>query len=176
MLVPLAAEWRAGSVFGRRLERRQNHSTIGVSRRYHERRTLPLGVDQEAASGVTVHRQERAVRGSQNRIRGAGDPERGEGLGDSVWAELTSGCLGNKVRGQSQRAGQSEACPHAEPVNTGGFQVGQVRHEEGRHEREPLRLNDETDVEIGIEQLMNIMANEFMRTETKVLRCQSART
>ena len=34
--------------------RRQSHSTIGVSWSHHERRTLPQGMDQEAASGVPV--------------------------------------------------------------------------------------------------------------------------
>ena len=43
VLVPLAAEWRAGSVFRRQLERRRSHSTVGVSWSYHERRTLPQG-------------------------------------------------------------------------------------------------------------------------------------
>ena len=40
-------------------------------------------------------------------------------------------------------AGQGEARRHAESVDTGGFHVGQVHHEEGRHEREPSRLDDE---------------------------------
>ena len=35
-----------------------------------------------------------------------------------------------------------------ESVDTGGIQVRKVRHEEGRHEREPSRLNDETSAEI----------------------------
>ena len=43
--------------------------------------------------------------------------------------------------------GQSEARRHAESVDTGGIQVRQVRHEEGRHEREPSRFNDETATE-----------------------------
>ena len=33
-------------------------------------------------------------------------------------------------------------------MDTGGIQVGPVRHEESRHEREPRRLDDETDAEI----------------------------
>ena len=34
-----------------------------------------------------------------------------------------------------------------ESVDTGGIQGRQVRHEEGRHEREPSGLNDETAAE-----------------------------
>ena len=50
--------------------------------------------------------------------------------------------------GQSQRIGQGEACRHAESVDTGSIQVRQVRREEeGRHEREPSRLDDETNAE-----------------------------
>ena len=46
--------------------------------------------------------------------------------------------------GQPLRIRQSEARRHAESVDTGSIQVRQVRHEEGRHEREPSRLDDET--------------------------------
>ena len=59
-------------------------------------------------------------------------------LGDSMWAELTPGCLSDDVPGQPQRPGQSEARWHAEPVDTGGIQLREVRHE-----REPRRLDDE---------------------------------
>ena len=93
-----------------------------------------------------VPRRERAVRRSRNCTRRAWDPERGKGLGDIVWAESTPGCLSNDVFGQPQRIGQSEA-RHAESVNTRGIQIRQVRHEEGRHEREPSGLNDETAAE-----------------------------
>ena len=48
----------------------------------HVRWTLFEGIGQEAAGGFTVHRRERAVRRSQNRIRRAGDPERGKGFGE----------------------------------------------------------------------------------------------
>ena len=76
---------------------------------------------------------------------GLGDPERGTGLGNIVWAELTPGCLSNDVLGQPQRTGQSEARRHAESVDAGGIQVRQVCHEdEGRHERERRRPDDET--------------------------------
>ena len=64
--------------------------------------------------------------------------------------------------GQPQGIGHGETRRHAESVDTGGIQVRQVRHEEGRHER--------------IEQLMSIVGCEFMRTETNVLKCQSVRT
>ena len=65
-----------------------------------------------------------------------------------MWAEPASGCLSDDVPGQSQRIGQGDARRHAESVDTGGIQVRQVRHEEGRHEREPSLYNDETDAEI----------------------------
>ena len=42
--------------------------------------------------------------------------------------------LCNIVLGQSQRTGQSQTRRRAELVDTGGFQVWQVRHEEGWHE------------------------------------------
>ena len=80
-------------------------------------------------------------------MRRAWDPERGKGLGDIVRAESTPGCLSNDVLGQPQRTGQSEARRHSESVDTGGFQVRLVRHEEGRHEGEPSRLDDETAAE-----------------------------
>ena len=44
---------------------------------------------------------------------------------------------------KSHRIGQNEARRHAEPVDTGGFQVGPVHHEEGRYGRESSRLYDE---------------------------------
>ena len=89
-----------------------------------------------------------AVRRFQGSIRRARDPECGKGLGDIVWAESTPGRLSNNVPAQSQRAGQSEAIRHAELVDTGGFQVGLIHHEEGRHERESSRLDDEAATEI----------------------------
>ena len=49
--------------------------------------------------------------------------------------------------GQPQRSGQGEARRHAEPVDTGGFQAGPVHHEEGRHERESSRPDDEAATE-----------------------------
>ena len=78
---------------------------------------------------------------------GAWDPARGNGLGDTMWAESTSGCFSNDVPSQSQRIWLGEARRHA-AVDTGGIQVRQVRHAEGRHEREPTRFHDETDAEI----------------------------
>ena len=83
----------------------------------------------------------------KTRIRRAWGPERGKGPGHILQTELTLGRLGNDGLGQSQRAGQSEARRHAESVDAGGIQVRQVRHEEGRHEREPSRFNDETAAE-----------------------------
>ena len=81
---------------------------------HHERRTLPQGMDQETASGVLVHRQERAVRRSQICIRMTGypeqrtwDPERCKGLGDIMWAESTFGRFSNDVLGQLQRVGHT---------------------------------------------------------------------
>ena len=61
--------------------------------------------------GVTVHRRERAVRRSQNRIRRARDPECGK---VSMRADTTSGRHSDDVLGQSQRIGRDEARRHAE--------------------------------------------------------------
>ena len=83
---------------------------------------------RKAASGVTVHRRERAVRHSQKRIRRAWHPERGKGLGNIVWA----GCFSDDVLGQPQGFGQCETRRHAESLDTGGFQVREVRRQE-RH-------------------------------------------
>ena len=47
---------------------------------------LSEGVDEEAASGVSVQRRERAARGGQNYVRRAGDTECGEGPGNRVQA------------------------------------------------------------------------------------------
>ena len=57
--------------------------------------------------------------------------KRGEGPGNTMHAESAPGCLGNDVPGQSQGTGHGEACSHAKPLNTGGFQVRSVHHEEG---------------------------------------------
>ena len=74
-----------------------------------------------------------------------------EGLGiQSVAKDLEISCElilhldASSTMCQPQRTGQSEARRHAGSVDTGGFHVRPVRHEEGRHEREPSRLNDET--------------------------------
>ena len=73
---------------------------------------------------------------------GIGNSERGKGLGDSMLAGPTSGCLSDDVPGQSQRIGQGETRRHAKPEKTGGIHVKKIRHEESRHERENRRLND----------------------------------
>ena len=66
-----------------------------------------------------------------------GDPERGEGLGQCIWVEPTSGCHRDDVLGQPQRIGQSKTCRHAELGDTRGLRVRKVRHEESGCEREP---------------------------------------
>ena len=50
----------------------------------------------------------------------------------------------SEVFGQPQRPGQGEARRHAESVDTGGFQIWLVHHEESRHQRESRRPDDET--------------------------------
>ena len=47
---------------------------------------------------------------SQDGLRRARDPKRGEGPGNILQIEYALGCLGNDVPGQSQGTGQSEAC------------------------------------------------------------------
>ena len=163
MLVLLAAEWLAGSVLRRRLGKRQGHSTIGVSWSDHERRTLPQGVDQEAAGGVvTVHRRERAVRCSQNRIR----REWGSRVSQRTWGRAcglnlhpdasATTCLFNR-RG----SGQSETRRRAKLVDTGAIQVNEIRHFSSRHERASRRLMTKPMPRPKIEQCMNIMGYEF---------------
>ena len=98
---------------------------------------MPQRMDQEAASRVAVFLRERAARRSQDRVRRAGDPEHRKGHGNIVWIESAPGCLSNNVLGQPQRSEQGKACRYAESVDTGGFQSRAIRHEEGRHEREP---------------------------------------
>ena len=44
--------------------------------------------------------------------------------------------------GQPQETGESETRRCAVPVDRGGFQVREICHKEGRHEREPRRLDD----------------------------------
>ena len=70
--------------------------------------------------------------------------QRRKGLGDSMWAELLSGCLSDDVPCQPQETGQGEARRHAESVDTGGIEGRPVRHEEGGYKHEPRRLDDET--------------------------------
>ena len=87
MLVPLATERRPGSVLGRRLGRRPSHSLSVSARTIHDRRALSESVDEEAASGVSVQRRERAVRGGQSFVTRTGlDTECGEGPGNRVQA------------------------------------------------------------------------------------------
>ena len=100
-------------------------------------RTPFEGVDEEAAGGVPVHRQERAVRCSQSRVTRAGDAVRGEIPGDSVGVDPTPRCLSN------HGPGQGEARRRTEPEDPRGIQVRKVRHEGSRHERESRRLCDE---------------------------------
>ena len=104
-------------------------------------------MDQEAAGGGAVVCRQWAMCCSQDGLRRARDPKRGEGPGNILQTESALGCLGNGVPGQSQRTGQGETRRHAKPVDTGGIQVKEIRHEESRHEREPRRLNDEADAE-----------------------------
>ena len=87
---------------------------------------------KEAISGVAVHRREGAVRRSQNRIRRAWDPERGKGLGNSMWAEFTSGCFSDDVPSQPQGIGQGEKRRYVKLVDKGGIQFEKIRHEGSR--------------------------------------------
>ena len=67
-----------------------------------------------------------------------------EGLGvQSVAKELGILCGLNLHLDASATMGWAQRS-----TSTGGIQVRQVRHEEGRHEREPSRFNDETAAEI----------------------------
>ena len=100
---------------------------------------------------------------------GLGEQSVAKELGHIVWAEPTLGRLGNDGLGQSQRAGQSEARRHAESVDTGAIQVRQVRHEEGRHEREPSRLTKPLP-KPRVEQLMSLMGYDFVKGETGALK------
>ena len=63
---------------------------------HHERRTLPQGMDQEAASCIAVFCRERAVRRSRDRVKIAGS---------IVWVKLARGYLSNNVTGQPQGLG-----------------------------------------------------------------------
>ena len=74
---------------------------------------------------------------------GLGIQQHHEGHGNIVRIESVLGCLSNNVPGQPQRPGQGKARRYAESVDTGGFQIWPVHHEEVRHEREPSRLDDE---------------------------------
>ena len=65
------------------------------------------------------------------------DPECGEGPGQRMWVELTSGCFSDDVPGQPQSIGQSETRRHAELVGIGGLRVRKVRHVESGDELEP---------------------------------------
>ena len=115
-------------------------------------------MDQEAPNGVTVHRRERTARRSQKRIKWAGDPERGEGPGDSISEEPAPGCLSNDVLGQLPRIGQGETRRHAEPVDTGGIQVT----EKVGTNVNPADLMTKPLPGAKIELLMKIMGCEFV--------------
>ena len=92
---------------------------------------------------------------------GLGDPERGKGLGGNMRAESTLRCLSNGVLGQPQRIGQSEARRHAESVDTGGIQVRWVRDGTSVN---PADLMTKPLPKPKIDQLVNLMGNEFMKT------------
>ena len=130
---------------GWKRERRQLQSTISVSWSHHERWTLPQGMDQETASGVAVLRRERAVHHSQNCIR-RGIQSVAKDLEISCGWHLHVAASAMMCLVTPKRTGHSEARRHAESVDTGGIQVKEVRRE-GRHEREPSRLDDQTAAE-----------------------------
>ena len=64
--------------------------------------------------------------------------------------------------GQPQGIGQGEARRHAESVDTGGFQIWPVHHEESRHERESRRPLTKPSAKPKIEQLLGIMGYRFI--------------
>ena len=69
------ADWR-----GDKSTRRSVSAGVGLMRSGH---CLSVCTKKQQVLSL-VHRRKRAVRRSQNRIRRAGDPERGKGLGDST--------------------------------------------------------------------------------------------
>ena len=93
------------------------------------------------------------------------DPECGKELGDTVWAESTSGCLSDDVPGQPQRIGQGETRRHSKPKDTGGHpsQKRFVTRKVGTSVN-PADFMPKPTPRPQIEQLMKIMCFEFMRT------------
>ena len=63
-------------------------------------------MDQAAVGGVFVHCRMRTARRSQNRVRGMGKTERGEGPGHCMWVEPTRGCPSDDLLGQPQKVGR----------------------------------------------------------------------
>ena len=59
--------------------------------------------------------------------------QRGNGLGDSMWAEPTSGCLSDDVPGQSQRIGK------ANHVDVQNLWIQEVVSQSGRSRRRSAR-------------------------------------
>ena len=96
-------------------------------------------------------------------VKAARERERGKRPRDCARAYPALGCFGDNGPGQPQRNGQGERRRHAELVDTGGIQVGQVRQEESRYERESADLMTKPLPGPNIEQLMRIMGYKFMR-------------
>ena len=115
----------------------KSHSKIRVGGGHHERRTLPQSMDQE--------QQVVALSPAESELHAAVKTA-SEGLGiQSITKDMGVSCGLNLHLDASARmclvnrrgSGQSEARRHAESVDTGGFQIRRVLHEESRHEREP---------------------------------------
>ena len=97
-------------------------------------------------------------------VKAARERERCKRPRDCARANPALGCFGDNGPGQPQRNGQGETRRHAEPVDTGGIQVGQVRQEESRYERESADLMTKPLPGPKIEQLMRTSGYKFMRS------------
>ena len=147
MLVPLAAEWRAGCYsdadWGGDKATRRSVSAGVVMRGGH---CLNVWTKKQQVVSLSSAESElyAAVKAASE---GLGIQSVAKDLGISCGLNLhldapATVCLVNR-RG----LGKAKARRHAEPVDTGDFQVGPVHHEEGRHERESSRLDDEAATE-----------------------------
>ena len=158
VLVPLAAEYQAGSVFWRRLVRRQSHQTIGVSWSDHERRTLP--------KAWTKKQQVVSLSSSESELYAAVKTA-SEGLGiQSVARDMGISCGLNPMCLVSRR-GLGKAM-HVDIQNLWmreASKAGRFVTKKVGTNVNPADLTRKPLAKPKIEQLVSIMGYEFLRTD-----------
>ena len=147
--------------------RRQGHSTVGLSWSHHERRSLPQGVDHEAAGGGVVVRRERGLYAAvKTASEGLGIQSVAKGFGNIMQTESALGCLGNDVPGQSQGLGRRKHVDMQNLWMQEASKSGRFTTKKVDTSVNPADLMAKPVPMARIEQLMSLMSYEFVDKET----------